>query len=345
MRKDLKDMAITPDVLTEQMAQPNNGVGTQEQPPFNPAQPYNPAQTVIQSQGYNDRVLEIMANTLGKAVDSLTRTIDTLAVSVGKPVDTLTRSVETLVNAAIRPTVVEKVVEKPIVETVIKEVAVEPTVCEPVKSEEVAKEEVAVTVAPSEKEIESPVQSVQVEEVQSAQVEEVKPDQVEEAQPVEVAPTSIFDSFNTREKIPFNKKLLGLSDEVKKYFSEVHNELISFEKVNYRISNKAITYKRGRKTLAKMVVRGKTLKLHLALGLEDYPKTVFFQEDSGNIKAYEEVPFTVKIKSSRGQNNAIKLVNNLAESNSLKKQEQFQKEDVLKVLKKLSSIEFTEGQE
>ena len=212
----------------------------------------------------------------------------------------------------------EKVVEKPVVQTVIKEVVVEPTVKEPIKSEEVVKEEIAVTEAPSEV-----VEPIEVEEVQ-----------IDQLQPGEIEPASMFDIFKTREKLPFNKKLLGLSSEVKQYFSEVHNELISFEKVNYRISNKAITYKRGRNTLAKIVVRGKTLKLHLALGINDYPKTVFFQEDTSNVKAYEEVPFTVKIKSMRAMNNAIKLVKSLAEKNSLKKQEQFKKEDVLKILKK-----------
>jgi hypothetical protein len=90
----------------------------------------------------------------------------------------------------------------------------------------------------------------------------------------------------------------------------------------------------GRDTIAKIVVRGKTLKLHLALNVNDYSKTIFFQEDASGVKAYEEVPFAVKIKSERAKNNALKLVNSLAENKSLVKDEQFKKENVLKQLKK-----------
>jgi predicted transport protein len=142
-----------------------------------------------------------------------------------------------------------------------------------------------------------------------------------------------LNSLVQREKIPFNKKLLSLDSEIKNYFSEVHNEIISHKKVNYRISVKGISYKTGRKALAKMVVRGKTLKLHLALNVNDYPKTVYFQEDSSNVVAYKDVPFTVKVKSNRAKNNAVKLVNSLAEKNNLVKKEEFKGENVLNELK------------
>ena len=133
--------------------------------------------------------------------------------------------------------------------------------------------------------------------------------------------------------MPFNKKLLSLNSEIKEFFSEVHNELISYKKLNYRVSFKGITYHVGRKNVAKMVVRGRTLKLHLALDVNDYPKTVYFQESLANVKAYQDVPFTVKIKSKRGKNNAIKLIVSLAEKNGYVKKEGETKENILKQLK------------
>ena len=273
------------------------------------AQPNIIAQPYIQIPNNNDKVLEIMANTLGKAMDSLTRTIDTLAASVGKPVDALSRSVETLANANAKIGVVERIVEKPVIQTIIKESAVEP-------AKEKAKEEIALT------------KDVVKEELAKEQVEEVQ-----EVEQDSNATGGMFSEFKQHEKVAFSKKLLSLDKDVKEYFSEVHNELVSHKKVNHRISFKGITYRTGRKALAKMVVRGKTLKLHLALNVDDYPRTVFFQQDSGNVKAYEDVPFTVKIKSERGKNNAIKLVNSLAENNSLKKDEKFVKENILKEIK------------
>ena len=271
-------------------------------------------QPIVQSTSANDKLLEIMANTLGKAVDSLTRTIDNLASSVTKPVDSLTRSIETLVMATNKSAVVEKIVEKPVIQTVIKEVPVE-AIKQP------AAKEVVTTIEPKPQPITQEVSAT--EEVAVSQDEQAK----------ESTTGGLFSEFQQREKLPFNKKLLSLNSDIKEYFSQVHNELVSYKKVNYRISFKGIAYRVGRTTIAKIVVRGKTLKLHLALDVNGYPKTVYFQEDTGSVKAYEDVPFAVKIKSERAKNNALKLVNSLAENNALNKNENFVQENILKQLR------------
>ena len=266
-------------------------------------------QPVIQVPNIN--AIDLMAKTLSSTIELLTKTIDSMAVAVGKPVDTLARSVETLATASAKPTVIEKVVEKPVVQTIIKEVPVEPF-----KSQ--SDMEMVTTEVPQEQE--------------------------EKEEPTEVVTTlegqaenstmgGTFHNLKQNDKVAFKKKLLTLTTDIKEYFTEVHNELISYKKVNYRISFKGITYRVGRNTIAKMVVRGKTLKLHLALNVEEFSKTIFFQEDSSSVKAYEEVPFTVKIKSERAKNNALKLVSSLAEKNSFKKDDKFQKENILKVLR------------
>ena len=173
--------------------------------------------------------------------------------------------------------------------------------------------------------LETPTEEVVEEETSVTEVEV-------EGQPTEEVETSIFKDFKSHEKIPFNKKLLSLGSEVKEYFSDVHNELISYKKVHHRISSKGVAYRLGRKTLAKMTVRGKTLKLFLALNVDDFSRSVYFQEDSSNVKMYEDVPFTVKIKSNRAKNNAIKLVTSVAEQNNLIKNDKFEKENVIEQL-------------
>lgn len=247
----------------------------------------------------NEKAIELTVNTLNRTIDTLLKTIENLAVTVEKPVDTLARTVETLANSTTKNVVHEKIVEVPVV----------------------VEQKVEEKVAPAE--TISPIATT---------IDPVK-DQVVEPQAKE---GSVFDKFNNMiEKVPFNKKLLSLDSEIKNYFSEVHNELISYKRVNYRISFKGVSYRVGRKTVAKIAVRGKTLKLYLALNVDDYAKTVYFQEDSSNVKKYEDVPFTLKIKSNRGKNNAIKLITSLAENNNLVKDEQFKKENILKDLKRL----------
>ena len=265
---------------------------------------FQTAQPILQVPTFNDKALELTVNALNNTIDTLTRTIENLALAVNKPVDTLARTVETLASATIKPTVVEKIVEVPVPQPQV-EVPVAPIIETPaIQSQD-----------------KTPIESV------TASIPQTN---ISDTQP------SFFNELSAvREKVPFNKKLLSLDSEIKKYFSEVHNELISYKKVNYRISFKGVTYRVGRNAIAKMMVRGKTLKLHLALKVDDYPKAVYFQEDSSDVKMYEDVPFAVKIKSNRAKNNAIKLVTYIAENNNLVKKEEFKAVNVLKELKSI----------
>ena len=134
--------------------------------------------------------------------------------------------------------------------------------------------------------------------------------------------------------ISFAERLLGLDQSVQDYFNTIHNQLISYKKVNDRVSFKCVSYRHGRKLLAKMTVRGKTLKLHLALDVDKFNKNVFFQKNMSNVKAYEEVPFTVKVKSSRAEKNAVKLVEALMEENAVMKKQNYADINQLETLKK-----------
>lgn len=309
-----------------------------------------------QASVYNDKQLELTVNALNHTIETLTRTIEALAVTVEKPVETLARTVETLANAATKPTVVEKTavqpepqpesqpVAQPVVQPVVQPIVIQPVVQPVVVQPAPQPESQPIVQSPVQPVVEPVVQPIVEPEAQPA-ASEIPAPNVQPSSAVEIpeteqteavaGPASFRNLAPAREKVPFNKKLLSLDSEIKNYFSDIHNQLISYKKVKYRVSFRGIAYRIGRKTLAKMIVRGKTLKLHIALNVDDYPKTVFFQEDSSDVKMYENVPFTVKIKSNRGKNNALKLINHLAENNSLVGKEKFKNENVLEQLKKL----------
>ena len=135
-----------------------------------------------------------------------------------------------------------------------------------------------------------------------------------------------------KKKTSFAQKILSLKEEVQNYFNSIHNELISYKKVHERVSFRGISYRYGKNLLAKMTVRGKTLKLHLALNVNEFNYNSFYQTDLSNVKAYEQVPFTVKVKSARGQKNAIKLVEALMAKNEIAKNVKFNQVDSLKFL-------------
>lgn len=139
---------------------------------------------------------------------------------------------------------------------------------------------------------------------------------------------------------PFSEKLLSLPLEFREYFDKIDNEMRSYKRISARISEPCVSYRAGRKLVAKLTVRGRTLTFYLALGIDDFKKTVFFQKDSSEIKAYAEVPFTVKVRSDRGLKNALKLAEALASKEGLEKNPRYEKINSIKLLKeKLGSKE------
>ena len=170
----------------------------------------------------------------------------------------------------------------------------------------------------------------------------VKPQPVEK--PVVVAPVvdevvatdegeDTFGSASFGVRIPFKDKILGAEQNVQGYYDEINNEFLSFRKVHGRVSVAGVSYRFGRELIAKITYRGKTMKLHLALKPEEYDENVYHQKDVGNVKAYAEVPFTVKVKSDRGLKNALALIGALCIEKEIERKTRFELVDSIAELK------------
>lgn len=311
---------------------------------------------IQQSAVHSEKLTELALNTLLGTINALTGTIGTLVDKVENPtlastIETLTNAMTNMVGKMVAPSVIQpihKEQEERIVETAAT-VDCRTSVAQPVE-EPVQTIQKVVTVPTNNEEVVEPEAEnatmmptndsiVELEETNAilpvdADLPEIK-EEIEAERETEIQAEEEMTGLKTltkRKKIAFNKKLLSLTSEKKEFFSDIHNELASY-KIKYRISFKGITYRIGRKTLAKITVRGLTLKLHLALDVNEYPETVYFQENLEDIVAYKDVPFAVKIKSNRGKNNAIKLISSLAEKNGLVKKEEITKENILKELR------------
>ena len=114
-----------------------------------------------------------------------------------------------------------------------------------------------------------------------------------------------------------------LDPKVQGYYDEINNKFKSMRKINARVSTKGVSYRLGRELVAKLTIRGKTMKLHLALDVAKFEENIYFQKDMSDVKAYEEVPFTVKVRSDRGLKNAIKLINALAEEKGIENKSRY----------------------
>ena len=155
----------------------------------------------------------------------------------------------------------------------------------------------------------------------------------------ELVISQVEDEEDDREavrRVPFCEKMLYMDRKTQEYYNELNNEFISYRKMHARVSAKGVSYRLGRELVAKITLRGKTMKLHLALDVNEFEPKVYFQKDMSDVKAYQEVPFTVKVKSDRGLKNAIKLVTAMAEKKEIARKTRFEPVDAVENLKAIA---------
>ncbi len=174
-----------------------------------------------------------------------------------------------------------------------------------------AEEELAVAAEPEPEPEPEPVEEEEEEEEEVvAPAPKAKPQA--KASPKKPQPTP-DPVLTTRLKRSFTAKLIESEEDVKDYYSELKNQLLSYVKVKSQInwSNDRFTY--NHESIAKIGLRGKTLCLYLALNPEEFPTTVYHQKFAGDTKMYEKTPMLVKIKSTVALKRSLKLVELLME--------------------------------
>lgn len=105
------------------------------------------------------------------------------------------------------------------------------------------------------------------------------------------------------ERVRYNRsltaKLSQLGNESKEWYSQLKNELLSYEKVKDRMSWKHEAFRMGRMVIAKLVVRGKTLSLLLAVEPTGYSGTKYAVNDVSNFASTVDTPTMYRIKNPR----------------------------------------------
>ena len=111
----------------------------------------------------------------------------------------------------------------------------------------------------------------------------------------------------------FIARIIQGTDDQKQYYGQVKNALLSYAKVNSNVAWGAERFHKGRETIARFKIRGKTLCLYLALDPEEYPTSVYHHVDVSNNKSMHGTPMMVKIKSPLGARKAIRLIDEMLE--------------------------------
>ncbi len=112
----------------------------------------------------------------------------------------------------------------------------------------------------------------------------------------------VMDEQGNYFRIRFNKsftaKLMQSSDDAKRYYTELKNEILSYKKAKSRISWSYDSINAGRTPLVKFGIRGKTLCVYYSLNPDDYIDTKYKVEKMEAAK-YEMVPCMYRIKNDR----------------------------------------------
>lgn len=203
-------------------------------------------------------------------------------------------------------------------ETVEEEVAEEVTeeVTEPEEAVEETLEEELAEEAEEEQPAEEPSAPIVIVTEQTvAEEEEADGDEdeaVEEFSYDELAGEGGVDFANMmRYNRSFIARIIQGTDEQKTYYGEVRNALLSYKKVNSNIAWGAERFHKGRETIARFKIRGKTLILYLALDPATHEYSVYHHKDVSDNKSVAGTPMMIKVKSPLGVKKAVRLIDEM----------------------------------
>lgn len=121
---------------------------------------------------------------------------------------------------------------------------------------------------------------------------------------------AIEQTFSTQEteglKKSFSAKLIQSADAVKVWYFEVKNCILCYEKTKARMHWNNEKFYIGKKNVATLTMRGKTLCLYLALKPEEYSEA--YGVKATQSPNYERTPSLFRIKGNKGVKAAKELI-------------------------------------
>ncbi len=136
-----------------------------------------------------------------------------------------------------------------------------------------------------------------------------------------IVPEPEDESKTVRYKRSFVAKIIGSEEDVKTYYSDLKNAILSYGKVRSQINWTNDRFSIGNDSVIKIGVRGRTLVVYLALDPKEFPETVYHQKFAGDTKMYEMTPMMVKVKTKAAVKKTIRLIDLCMERNGAVKEE------------------------
>ena len=184
---------------------------------------------------------------------------------------------------------------------------------------------------PIEQEQEEEPQNEYFDQVQEPVAQEEQKEEEQEEAPVAEAPQeqeaqdeereegdsdwvdTANEELRIKPKMSFDMRLRVADDDIKKFYSDIKNELLSYG-IHDRISRHRENFNQGRINICRMVINGKTLKVYLAVDPESIDKRYFHHTDCGHRKGLIELPTMINVRSKVAARKVIELITLMMES-------------------------------
>ena len=125
----------------------------------------------------------------------------------------------------------------------------------------------------------------------------------------------------------FTAKVCQLNNETKEWYSELKNELLSYDRVKERMSWARESFRVGRLTIARLAIRGKTLCLLMAVEPVSYNGTKYVVEDVSDVATTADTPTMYRIKSARRLKYAKEMISGMMKELQTYKQPMYEAQD------------------
>lgn len=148
-----------------------------------------------------------------------------------------------------------------------------------------------------------------VEQPAEQPVEQQPDEEVAEQEPLQEDREESHEAGTLRYDRSFLARLIQSDDNVKRRYTLLKNELLSYKGVKSRISWKRETFKAGRRYVARLAFRGKTLCIFLPLDIADYADGPYQLEQTDSAGTYKDTPALYRLRNEKHFKLSLVLVN------------------------------------
>lgn len=126
------------------------------------------------------------------------------------------------------------------------------------------------------------------------------------------------NEFRIKPKYSFEMKLRIADDDVKAFYTDIKNDLLSYG-LHDRISRFRENFNKGRLQIARMAINGKTLKVYLAIDPESLDAAYYHHTDVSGRKGAVDLPTMINVRSKVAARKVKELISIICENLIIKR--------------------------